>query len=144
MSWYLSEFADCLIGAEKYEEANSALVEAEQIITETDERSHVGEIYRLRGLLSARGGDITRANSRFLQAIDWARSRNTKLFELRAVSDLTRLKFLQGQHEVAVKELQVVIAKFSPHLHFEISDLHQARELLQNYTSNRSTNSSLM
>jgi class 3 adenylate cyclase/tetratricopeptide (TPR) repeat protein len=131
MSWYLNEFADYLLRAEKYREAESALREAEQIVTETDERSHVGEIHRIRGLLSARRGDITHANTRYLQAIEWARSRHLQVFELRAVRDRARLRFLEGHREEAVKELRHVIACFSPDS--ETTDLREARELLRSY-----------
>ena len=60
MSYYLSDFADCLLRAKEYDEADRVLREAEQIIAETDERSHFGELLRLRGLLSVSRGDVCR------------------------------------------------------------------------------------
>jgi hypothetical protein len=47
----LSEFADCLLRVKEYDEADRALREAKQIVQETDERSHVAELLRLKGLL---------------------------------------------------------------------------------------------
>jgi class 3 adenylate cyclase/tetratricopeptide (TPR) repeat protein len=132
MSWYLGDFADCLVRAEKYDEADSVIREAEQIVSETDERSHVAKILRLRGLLSASRGNITDAHIRYLQAIEWSRFRDVKVFELRAVRDLARLQFLADQSEQAVKGLQTIIAWFPAAL--EIPDLREARELLWSHS----------
>ena len=132
MSWYLGDFADCLVRAEKYDEADSVIREAEQIVTETDERSHVAEILRLRGLLSASRGNIKDAHIRYLQAIEWSRFRDVKVFELRAVRDLARLQFLADRSEQAVKGLQTIIAWFPAAL--EIPDLREARELLWSHS----------
>jgi hypothetical protein len=41
-----SEFADCLLRAARYDEADMLLREAEQAVTETDERSHFAELRR--------------------------------------------------------------------------------------------------
>ena len=58
MSYYLSDFADCLLRAHEHDEADRVLCEAEQIVAETDERSHMGELLRLRGLLTALNGNV--------------------------------------------------------------------------------------
>ncbi|HWX33463.1 MAG TPA: AAA family ATPase, partial [Steroidobacteraceae bacterium] len=89
MSYHLSDFADCLLRAKKYDEADRALREAEQLIAETDERSHVGEVLRLRGLLQILSGDVGDGAAKLWQAVKWARSRDARLFELRALRDLT-------------------------------------------------------
>jgi tetratricopeptide (TPR) repeat protein len=57
ISWYSSEFADCLLRAAKYDQTDMLLREAERTVTETDERSHFAELLRIRGvLLVLRGG----------------------------------------------------------------------------------------
>jgi hypothetical protein len=42
MSWHLTAFADCLLRAEEYDQADLVLREAEQLVAETDEGSHGG------------------------------------------------------------------------------------------------------
>src|SRR5258708_5675478 len=64
MSYFLSEFADCLLRAKHYDEADRALREAEQVVAETDERSHASELLRLRGRLLALRGSISEVSSR--------------------------------------------------------------------------------
>src|SRR5262249_18460083 len=91
MSYYLSDFADCLLRAKEYDEADRVLREAEQIVAETDERSHVGELLRLRGLFLAFEGNVLDGSAKLWEAIEWAGARETKLFELRALRDLTLL-----------------------------------------------------
>jgi len=129
MSWWLSEIADCLVRVEKYDEVDSMLREAEQIVAETDERSHIAEIFRLRGLLSARRGRKTHCINQFLQAIEWSRSRNTKLFELRALRDLTRLQISEDRGARGADELRAVIGSFPSSL--ETPDLKEAKALLE-------------
>jgi hypothetical protein len=58
-SWLLSEFADCLMQAEKFDEVDAMLCEAEQVVAETDERSHVAELIRLRGRLLTQRRQLT-------------------------------------------------------------------------------------
>jgi tetratricopeptide (TPR) repeat protein len=101
MSYHLSDFADCLLRAKKYDEADRALREAEQLIAETDERSHVGEVLRLRGLLQILSGDVGDGAAKLWQAVKWARSRDARLFELRALRDLTLSETSQDEKKKA-------------------------------------------
>ena len=125
MSFYLSDFADCLLRAQEYEEADQAVREAEQIIAETDERSHVAEVLRLRGLLLAWRGNIADARASFWQAVEWARSRSTKLFELRASRDLARIE----PTERSVNALRAIEDWFPRGLN--IPDLKEARYIIE-------------
>jgi tetratricopeptide (TPR) repeat protein len=129
MSYHLSDFADCLLRAKKYDEADRALREAEQIIAETDERSHVGEVLRLRGLLQILSGDVGDGAAKLWQAVKWARSRDARLFELRALRDLTLSDISQDEKKKAATALHQLLSWF-PH-GLEIPDLHEARDALQ-------------
>jgi hypothetical protein len=123
----LSEFVDCLIRAEKFDEADAVLREAE-----TDERSHVGELIRLRGLMSTRRGQLTHGTAQLLQAVEWSQSRNAKLFELRAMRDLARLQSSQAQSGRAIEKLRAIVSSFPPAI--ETPDLKEAKALLDQLT----------
>jgi class 3 adenylate cyclase/tetratricopeptide (TPR) repeat protein len=128
MSFYLSEFADCLLRVKEYDEADRALREAEHIVAETDERSHVAELLRLRGLLLALHGDVADGTARLWEAVEWSRSRSAKLFELRALRDLARIDASQSRETVA-KALREVVGWFPKAL--EIPDLQEARCVIE-------------
>jgi tetratricopeptide (TPR) repeat protein len=128
MSYYLSDFADCLLRAKKYDEADQVLQEAEQIVAETDERSHVGELLRLRGLFLAFDGNVLEGSAKLWEAIEWAGARETKLFELRALRDLTFLDVSTHEKKRATTALQQVVAWFPQGL--EIPDLLEARDAM--------------
>jgi hypothetical protein len=95
MSYHLSDFADCLLRAKKYDEADRAVREAEQIIAETDERTHLGEVHLLRRLLQILRRAIGDVAVKLWQAVKWARFRDARLFELRALRDLT-IRYFSG------------------------------------------------
>jgi class 3 adenylate cyclase/tetratricopeptide (TPR) repeat protein len=61
MSYYLSEYVDMMIRCGKIGEAEIALSEAEQIVAETDEKSHAAELYRLRGIMWELAGEQQKA-----------------------------------------------------------------------------------
>jgi hypothetical protein len=129
MSYYLSDFADCLLRAKEYDEADLVLREAEEIVAETDERSHFGELSRLRGLFLALKGNVPDGSAKLWEAIEWARARETKLFELRALRDLTLLDISTHEKKRATTALQQVVALFPQRL--EIPDLLEARDAMQ-------------
>ena len=128
MSHYLSDFADNLLRAREYDEAEKAIREGEQVVAETDERSHVGELLRLRGLLLTLSGKVADGTPKLWGAVEWAQSRNTRLFELRALRDLTRPEISQHERKKAATALRQVIAWFPNTLQFP--DLREAREAL--------------
>jgi tetratricopeptide (TPR) repeat protein len=131
MSFYLSDFADCLLRAREYEEADQAICEAEQIVAETDERSHVAEVLRVRGLLLAWKGNIAAGSGSLRQAVEWARSRSTKLFELRALRDLARIE----PTERSVNALRAIEDWFPRSL--DIPDLKEARCIIESIERGR-------
>jgi hypothetical protein len=129
MSYWLSDFAECLLRSQKYEEADQALREAEQVVAETDERSHFGELLRQRGCLLVLCGKVADGSAKLWQAVEWTRSRDTRLFELRALRDLVRLGIPQDELRRAEAALQEVIAWFPPKL--QIPDLNESRDALK-------------
>jgi hypothetical protein len=133
MSYFLSEFADCLLRANHYDEADRALREAEQVVAETDERSHASELLRLRGRLLALSGSISEGTASLWQAVEWARSRSLKLFELRALRDLASID-ISPSGEKSAKELRGVVAWFPKAL--KMPDLQEARLIIGQHLSN--------
>jgi tetratricopeptide (TPR) repeat protein len=131
-SWWLSEFADCLMRAEKFDQVDAVLCEAEQVVAATDERSFVAELIRLRGLLLTQRGQLTHGTAQLLRAVEWSQSRSAKLFELRAIRDLARIQMSQGQSGRAFEKLRAVISSFPSAL--ETPDLKEANALLDRLT----------
>jgi len=129
ISWYGSEFADCLLRAARYDETDMLLREAEQAVTETDERSHFAELLRIRGVLLGLTGDIAGGVQNVLQAIDLSRRQQTKVFELRALRDLSRLQTSDADRARLMKDLRAVSSWFPETL--RTPDLREARDLLQ-------------
>jgi predicted ATPase len=90
------------------------------------------ELYRLRGKLRWRQGDIPAAEASFQQAIESARSQQARMLELRATLELCRLWQQQGQGETAHRMLSDIYTWFSEG--FDTPDLKQARALLEKFT----------
>jgi class 3 adenylate cyclase/tetratricopeptide (TPR) repeat protein len=129
MTSYLCEFTDGLIRCGRIDFAEGALAEAEQIAAETDEESHIAELYRLRGLLHGLADDMQTATAHFKKAIEWSRARHARLFELRAARDLAQSALGAGMPSAAMEELRSVVEWFPSDL--ESRDLKEARELLE-------------
>lgn len=84
----------------------------ERIVRETDEKSHCAEVRRLRGTFLCRNGAVDRAASYLKQAIDWARQRQARVFELRASRDLARLHLDEGRRHAATVVLKRALTLF--------------------------------
>ncbi len=69
------------------------------------------------------------AEARFLEAIETARQQGAKLFELRAVMSLGRLRMRQGRQAEARSELAKLYGWFTEG--FDTKDLQEARALLE-------------
>src|SRR5262249_39746236 len=78
MSEWLSYLVDRLIRVDRCDEAEKFLRDAERIVEETSERSHVADLLRLRGNLLHRGGAVDAAVICLEQAVDWASRREAK------------------------------------------------------------------
>jgi class 3 adenylate cyclase/tetratricopeptide (TPR) repeat protein len=124
MSGHLSDLVDCLLRANRSDEAEAVLREAEGIASETEERSHLAELWRLRGmvLLLFRDGDY------FRRAIDWSRERQAGVFELRARRDLARLYFANGSRDMAIDILNPALGAFPGEPIF--TDLRESQALM--------------
>jgi tetratricopeptide (TPR) repeat protein len=128
VSSHLALLASCLVRVGKDDEAESVVDEAEAIAAETGERSHFGEVLRLRGLLDKLKGHHESARRCLLQSIDWSQARKAKALELRAAIDLVRLEF-EAKHLVSdLETLRSVVAWFPECLKYP--DLIEARQLI--------------
>jgi tetratricopeptide (TPR) repeat protein len=128
MSEWLSYRVDFLWRLHRLAEADAALRKAEQIVEGSDEKSHLGELLRLRGNLLHCNGAVERAETHLGEAIEWSREREAKLFELRATRDLARIYILDGKVDAARALLNGGIALFAEDLLFP--DLEESRKLL--------------
>jgi predicted negative regulator of RcsB-dependent stress response len=106
-----------------------------QLIAEAD-RGNIAapEILRLEGELLLKQGksSVAEATRRFHEAIDVARSREAKSFELRAAMSLARLLAQQGRREEAHAALAGVYGWFTEG--FDTADLKTAKSLLETLT----------
>jgi predicted ATPase len=89
------------------------------------------EFLRLEGdvLLARDPGAAPEAEALYRQAIDAARTNNTKSWELRAVASLARLLYARGERTEARQTLGDVFAWFTEG--FETADLKDAKALLE-------------
>jgi predicted ATPase len=95
-----------------------------------EERWWEPELHRLRGelLLTAGGDRIDEAQASFEQALEVARNRRARWWELRAATGLARLWREQGRSDRAARLLADVASAFTDEQ--EGADLRQARSLL--------------
>jgi predicted ATPase len=84
------------------------------------------ELYRLKGELQV---DPAEAEACFQQAISIARRQKAKSFELRAVTNLSRLFEKQGKHIAARQMLAEIYGWFTEG--FDTADLKEAAALLE-------------
>jgi predicted ATPase len=133
----LGLLAEALGKAGRAQEGHAVLGEALATARRTGERSHEAELYRLKGELTLEpleSGVPSRqaepeAEACFLKAIETARQQGAKLFELRAMMSLGRLRMRQGRQAEAQSELAEIYGWFTEG--FDTQDLQEARALLQ-------------
>jgi class 3 adenylate cyclase/DNA-binding winged helix-turn-helix (wHTH) protein/tetratricopeptide (TPR) repeat protein len=111
-------------------------------IHENAEQQHEAEIYRLKGQLllqpASRASDrclpststatVAEAEACFLQALDIARRQEAKSWELRAATNLSRLRLQQGERAAARQMLVEIYSWFTEG--FDTPDLQEAKTLL--------------
>jgi class 3 adenylate cyclase/predicted ATPase len=133
-SWNQTFFL-CLLGQsceragfvdEAFESVNRALQEADR----TSERWFEAELLRVKGewLIAHRHDDAMTAEICFARAIETARHQGAKLWELRAVTSLARLRLDQGSWQEARDLLAPVCACFGAGS--ESEDLKEARRVI--------------
>jgi adenylate cyclase len=128
LSFLLTTLAQTELERGGAEEGFEALDEALAHVEKTGDHIHEAEIYRLRGeLLRLDGGD-ERAGACFEQALDVARSRGARSFELRAATSLSRLWRDESREDEARSLLASVYDGFTEG--FDTQDLRDAKALL--------------
>jgi len=112
------------------EEGLTVLVEALEIVDNTEERNWEAELYRCKGelMLAFSEDNQAEAEAYFHKAVDIARRQSAKSFELRAVMSLSRL-WQQEKQEEAHQLLSEIYGWFSEG--FDTADLREAKVLLE-------------
>src|SRR5262249_42795210 len=99
--YFLILLADAEGKAKQWDQALGHLDEAEQLMTETDERLAEAALYWVRGEVLRMGHDSAAAERCFRQAIGIAQQQSARLWELRAAGSLARLWRGQGKRNAA-------------------------------------------
>ena len=135
-SQFLCFLAEACGPAERFEEGLAAAAEAIAIREKTGERYNEAELHRLKGELILRGSGVEaepaiqmEAEECFRKSIEIARLQEAKLFELRAVTSLSRLWEQQGKKEQARQMLAHIYGWFSEGL--DTKDLIDAKVLIE-------------
>jgi predicted ATPase len=126
--WYLALLAEAYAEQDQIEEGMSVLAEARAL---TDRGFYEPELCRLEGVLLLRrsGHDaVEEAEACFREALDLARQRSTKAWELRAAAGLAGLWRRQDRSRDAHDLLAPIYGWFTEG--FETADLKDARTLL--------------
>ena len=126
--YYLSLLIEVCLRHGRFDEAREALETAFSIIEATGESFWAAEIYRLRGELGLLTGDEAEAEGWLLKALEDARRRRARSFELRTTMAIARLRMGQGRREEGRGLLAEIYGRFDEG--FETADLIEARKLL--------------
>ena len=112
------------------------MAEAIAIMERTGERHNEAELHRLKGDLILRGSGVeaqpgiqTEAEECFRKSIEIARQQEARLFELKAVTSLSRLWKQQGKKAEARQALAEIYGWFSEG--FDTKDLIDAKLLIE-------------
>jgi predicted ATPase len=116
--------------AGQLEEGLTALTEAFDLVSKTQEHFHEAELYRLKGELLLMQDELSavQAESCFQHAIEVARQQSAKSWELRATTSLARLVAHQGRRDEARSKLAEIYGWFTEG--FDTADLKDAKGLL--------------
>jgi predicted ATPase len=128
MPHYIALLAGACEIAGQIKEAMTQLNDALQIAERTGERWLAAELYRHKGQLLLRQGHSEAAEQLFRKALSIAQEQQAKLWELRAVVSLARLRRDQGRHTEARDLLAPVYRWFTEG--FGTPDLKEAKVLL--------------
>ncbi|RLA43513.1 MAG: adenylate/guanylate cyclase domain-containing protein [Gammaproteobacteria bacterium] len=128
--FFLSALTNALYRNGLYQEGQRCLRQAHEIADESCEHWWSAELHRLDGkaYISMDDGDPQRARERFQKALDISRKQESKILELRAASDMSRLMRDQGDPKQAFELLAPVYEWFTEGL--EADDLRDAKTLL--------------
>ncbi len=110
------------------EDARTSLDEAFAFVDETDERYWEAELFRLKGELLFKDGDIAGAEACLNRAIEIARNQKAKSLELRAVMSLSEMWSQYGKKKQAYQMLSEIYDWFTEG--FDTPDLLAAKKLI--------------
>lgn len=150
-TYILAFLAEGHLRAGTLDAGSGAIDEGLSVAESTLDRSIWPELWRIKGELllastqrrrsrsspSRRDADSRAAERCFLQAVQKAREREAKLLELRAANGLARLWQSHGKVQEACSLLSELCRWFGPSA--EIADLRQARALLAELTTTRTS-----
>jgi class 3 adenylate cyclase/predicted ATPase len=125
---YIALLAAACEIAGQVEESLTLLDDALHVIERTGERWFVAELYRRKGELLVRQGYFDAAEKLYLNALSTASKQGAKLWELRAVMSLARLRREQERSAEARALLAPVCGWFTEG--FDTPDLKEAKALL--------------
>jgi class 3 adenylate cyclase/predicted ATPase len=127
---FLALLAEAYGEAAQPEEGLTALTEALDPASKTEERRWQAELYRLKGALLLMQNDsyAAQAESCFQRAIEIAREQSAKSWELRATTSLARLLVHQGRRDEARSMLAEIYGWFTEG--FDTLDLKEAKALI--------------
>jgi len=128
MPHYIGLIAAASEIAGQIEEAVTLLDDALQIVEGTGDRWFAAELDRHKGQLLLRQGNSEAAEELYRKALSIAQEQEAKLWELRAVASLARLRRDQGRPAEARDLLAPVYGWFTEG--FDTPDLKEAKALL--------------
>jgi adenylate cyclase len=123
--------AELYAGLGAVQEGERAIDRALALADETGARSNLAEMYRVQGMLRRRQKEIEAAEASFMRAITVAQEQTARLWELRAVMSLCRLRQAEGPRAafaVTCQQLADLYAWFNEG--FDTADLQEAAALL--------------
>jgi tetratricopeptide (TPR) repeat protein len=127
-------FAEELGKAGHFEEAIASIDNALTMAQLISEHAPEAELYRIKGEILLKQGsmgeqaDIAAAEGCFRRALELARRRNAKSYELRSAMSLSRMYKLRGKHNEGRRILAETYGWFTEG--FDTADLKEARALL--------------
>lgn len=132
--YWLCALADACGKVGRFERGFDALSEALTLADENDNRYCEPETYRPKGelLFMQNGSNVEEAENWFRRAIEIARTRSAKSWELRATMSLARLLSKQGHREEARTMLAEIYGWFTEG--FDTADLKDAKALLDEFS----------
>jgi predicted ATPase len=130
LPYWLALLAKALADADRPLEARTALQEAEEWVSETEQCWIRAELDRLKGQISLRvsRADAASAEAAFRAAMEVAHHQAARMWQLRAARDLAHLWAEQDDRQRAHELLAPIYVWFSEG--FDTQDLQEARALL--------------
>jgi predicted ATPase len=128
ISYYIALLARACEIAGQFEESLFELNKALQLAARIGERWFTAELYRLKGQLMLRQGDLDAAETLYRQALTLAKEQEAKLWELRAAVSLATLYGDRGRRSEAHELLASACGWFTEG--FDTQDLARAKAFL--------------